>query len=394
MGDIEIARQYLKRALTILEASLGPDHPSTRSIRKNYNIILGDGAIAQGDAVGERGVHVAGNVGGSIITGDSNVIISTGHEAPLSAQKKQSLTIDDYGWAFVRSISPTSDQIAEINKTINELRDRLSKIETIQDAYSKLIMYGAVARGTAITPIADIDVLILFNINPIKEKPRVAYEIVQDIMTQIYRGGFYGSVNNSTAQRFRSFGASTIIEMKGKPRLEVTPAVLSARKPDEVLVPDWKVKKWVVSGHEKHAEFADSLDQQTGGIFKALVKMVKHWYFYSPHQNVRTFHSFVIESLVADLISPDTTSLLQAFLLFLEQLRAQYDSRQKIRSVPIIGMPGEKKGSYISETRYREFMNLVDDTIDQIRILQDIDDLKARITHWRKILGDRFPENL
>jgi hypothetical protein len=34
-GDVPAARNYLQRAVAILEARLGPNHPNTRTVRAN-----------------------------------------------------------------------------------------------------------------------------------------------------------------------------------------------------------------------------------------------------------------------------------------------------------------------------------------------------------------------
>lgn len=97
VGDIATAQMYLERALKIFETTLGTNHPNTQTIRNNYMVISGSGAIAQGTgaiAVGERGVNVGGNVSGSILTGDSNIVIQTSRNTPPHFQDSFSLYED------------------------------------------------------------------------------------------------------------------------------------------------------------------------------------------------------------------------------------------------------------------------------------------------------------
>jgi len=39
-GDYDAAREYYERALAILEIQLGPEHPSTKTVRGNLEALL------------------------------------------------------------------------------------------------------------------------------------------------------------------------------------------------------------------------------------------------------------------------------------------------------------------------------------------------------------------
>lgn len=377
----------------------------TRSQYKEYPYILEDGRedlsasrdvlrVIRGGHFNDNGADINCTMRQGVYprhplakTGGFRVVI-----VPSTGQKSD-FNIDDYGWTFVRNISPTDEQLAEAYRIVDELRDKLSNIRAVQEVYSEIVMYGSVARGTAIAPIADVDVLTIFKINPQRENPRVAYEIVQSILRQVYSRNLIEDTGK--VRQFRSFGASTIVEMKNRMHLEVTPAVKSPDASDQILIPDWRVQKWVPSYHEQHAEFVDKFDKQTNGLFKPLVKMVKYWQTYS--RKKKLFHSFVVENLVAANLDFENPGLLEAFQILLERFRKQYNTPQKLQRVPVLGVHGETKTTGITNTqseRYVEFMRLIDETLAHIDLTQKAQTLDQQVREWRKIFGNQFPERL
>lgn len=305
-------------------------------------------------------------------------------------RNKRDSPIENYSWVFVRNISPTDAQFAEVYGIVNELKDKLSNIRTIQDAYLEIIMYGSVARGTAIAPIADIDILLLLKLNPLKESPKIACTIVQELLLRLYSKN--QTVDSGKARQVRSFGASTIVQLPDRLRLEVTPAVVSVQEQNEILIPDWRVQRWVPSNHNRHADVARGFDQQTNGQFTALVKMFKYWYLYA--HEIRFLHSFVAECLVAANFEPSDNDLLSAFEQLLKQLQTRYKSAEQLTRVPVMGVKGETKTTAIKARQHQKLMAVIDVTLQQIKSAQEIQSWETKVQMWRKIFGDKFPEKL
>lgn len=304
-------------------------------------------------------------------------------------QHKKQYSIEDFGWEFIRNISPTGKQLDEVNRIVEDLHHTVLKFQPIQEAYLDIIMYGSVARGTAILPLADVDILLLLKINPLKEKPKTATAIVRELLSRIYSKNQLIDVRK--ARRIQSFDASTIVQLPNRLRLEVTPAVLSPRDSSEFWIPEWNFRKWVPSNHKKHAVVARQFDQQTDGQFTALVKMFKFWY-----RNVHKIriHSFFAECLVADNFDSASVNLFEAFEKLLNQLQTRYRSVVQMRSIPVMGVEGIAKLPYIDEKQFQSLMTAAKMTLEEINSIQEIQSFEVKVEMWRKIFGDRFPETL
>ncbi|KPA15444.1 Serine/threonine-protein kinase pkn1, partial [Candidatus Magnetomorum sp. HK-1] len=307
----------------------------------------------------------------------------------VTRKYKRELLINNLVWQFIKIIEPSQIEIVFVNETLKQLNELQINFNGEQDIVSEIILYGSFARKTAISPIMDIDVLFLFKLIRHFSSPQRAFINLKRIISDIY---IKQVVDNShRAARFRSYGASIIVEFKNRIRLEVTPAIISNNTSSEIMIPDSRLNRWVLSNHEKHDMYSSQLDSKSNGIYNALIKLFKHWQ-YHPHKK-RFFSSFMLECLVADNFDITDGNLLKYFENTLIRIKSKYNSPDKLRFVPVMGVPSDRKRTNLSPNRYSELMKLIDVTIERIASAKKAKTLEQEIEEWRKIFGSKFPTN-
>lgn len=295
---------------------------------------------------------------------------------------------------FIRAIEPTEQKFADVSEAIESLHVRLSKIQDLERVYLRTIPFGSFVRSTAIRPISDIDVLILLRIDPRRETPTTAYEILKIVLQRIYSSNIIDRSTLKTTRPTRrrsSFAGSLLIDLP-QGWLEVSPAVVSRGNQQRVLVPDTSLQRWIPTNHEIHARFSKDRDDESNGIYSSLVKAVKWWQHFQSPGNQRYLSGFVLECLIAELVETRDTTLLLAFSQFLARLPQNYPSN--LYRVPELGVPGSFKQTGLGQRNYESFMIRIQKTSDLIKEAEKTDDLDQKFAIWQQIFGSEFPRHL
>jgi len=192
---------------------------------------------------------------------------------------------------LARSVEPTSAQKAAASRSQQYLRALLKEGQfgnRVQDAY----LSGSYARDTAISPIDDVDIVVL--IDPKGWMPGLwdSRPDPEKILQSFARAIRYRYPQSSVYIQRRSVR----LEMFHL-NVDVVPAIDLGRL--EIEIPDGDSQGWIKSAPRKHTAIATEINQANGGLFKPLVKLLKHWNRSLPDSSY--LKSFSIETLAGTL---------------------------------------------------------------------------------------------
>lgn len=213
---------------------------------------------------------------------------------------------------MVRSIEPTSAQKRSASRSHNYLRDLLDTGEfgsRILDSY----LSGSYARDTAISPIDDVDIVVVIDPEGWPRRLWNGHPDPDRILQSFAR-----------AIRYR-YPLSKVYVQRRSVRLnlnhldiDVVPAIEMAGSRNRVEIPDADSDRWIVSAPRAHAAIASSINRARGGRFKPLVKLLKWWNSQLP--KTANLKSFAIETIAARLFRsvelPTTQEGLRRFFDF------------------------------------------------------------------------------
>jgi len=305
--------------------------------------------------------------------------------------------IGEYTVRFVRSVGLSEKKREAFRNEIDYLHERLLNFRDIEKIYLETVLFGSIARDTAIQPSSDIDVLVRLQMNPDKEEAKVAYDILDLVLPKIYKGktihrSSLGMVGRQQKRQFSSFGASFRIKLS-EAWLEILPAVSSQEDDYQILIPDRQLRRWVPTNHELHTKFTQELDIATKGNYSSLVRAVKWWqYYHSPRW--RYLSGFVLECLVGQYFDPKNVFFRDTFENFLIEVQNQHQRYQSLIRVSELGVQKGYKQTGLSKRGHERFMALVDETLIMISRAQKALSIQDEVAIWREIFGPAFPEIL
>lgn len=81
--------------------------------------------------------------------------------------------------------------------------------------------------------------------------------------------------------------------------IDVVPAIQDPQNTQQIRIPDRDATQWILSSPLHHSDNATSVNNERGGRFKPLVKLLKYWNYNLPR--TAQFKSFAIETLAVTL---------------------------------------------------------------------------------------------
>jgi predicted nucleotidyltransferase len=196
---------------------------------------------------------------------------------------------------FLKEIEPTPSQKRGAVRSHNNLRAELDKGE-FQDRILYSYLSGSYARGTAIAPLDDVDVVFVVD--------RTFWDIPifsslpepEELLKSFTRAVKYRYPNSRVRTQRRS-----MCLMLSHIALDVVPAVEDKSKESCIMIPDRKSDKWILSCPKIHSEIAAEVNNDNRKLLKPLIKLLKYWNSTLP-EKVR-LKSFAIETIAVRLFS-------------------------------------------------------------------------------------------
>lgn len=213
---------------------------------------------------------------------------------------------------LARTIEPSVAQKSAASRSHNYLLDLLNTGQfgnRLVDAY----LSGSYARDTAISPIDDVDVIVVVDPNGWRQSMWSGNPAPDRILQSF-----------ATAIRYRYAASSVHVQRRSvclelnHLDIDVVPAIAVSGGPHRVMIPDASSGEWIVSAPKVHTILATGINKTHGGRFKPLVKLLKYWNSQLPE--TARLKSFAIETMAATLFHkvdlPDLQEGLRRFFDF------------------------------------------------------------------------------
>jgi hypothetical protein len=218
-------------------------------------------------------------------------------------------TLDSMLRSIVTKGEPTESQFSSASRSHNYLRDVLSSGQfgyRLVDDY----LSGSYARGTAIYPLDDVDIVFEFD-------PKAYASLFRPDVDQVLQ---------SFARAIRHRYKESRVEVQNRSvglklyhlDIDVVPAIATLEA-GYVLVPDRRDGTWIRSAPKLHTAWGRELNKRTNGQFKPLVKLLKIWNRQGP-QNAQV-RSFLIETIAMRMfLNMPLNSVFEGAYLFFDML--------------------------------------------------------------------------
>lgn len=196
----------------------------------------------------------------------------------------------------LRRIEPSEAQKDGAKRSHQHLRERLSSgnIGTrVLDSY----LSGSYARDTAISPLDDVDIIVVIDPIPWRSGLDAFFEW-NPSPSRVLR-------TFANAIRYR-YPDSSLHMQRRSVRLEldhlnldVVPAIQRGNDNGIIYIGDTEDGEWIKTAPKLHAETTTVVNKQRDGLFKPLVKLVKRWNASLPE--TAHLRSFVVETIAVRL---------------------------------------------------------------------------------------------
>ncbi|MFL5345700.1 MAG: SMODS domain-containing nucleotidyltransferase [Hyalangium sp.] len=133
------------------------------------------------------------------------------------------------------------------------------------------ILSGSYGRNTAIRPLHDIDLFLIFTAaergTGESVGPKAFLERVKQALEEEFRGKQAKLQNRSVNIEFSGTGIG----------FDVVPALEDPRRPGTYWIPDVRKGDWILSNPRKHIEACDEANARASQRLKPLIKAIKSW---------------------------------------------------------------------------------------------------------------------
>ncbi|RYZ41260.1 MAG: nucleotidyltransferase [Myxococcaceae bacterium] len=241
------------------------------------------------------------------------------------------------------------------------------------------ILSGSYGRNTAIRPLHDIDLFLIFKdagSGPVSP-PAMMLERIQRALESAFPGKQARLQNRSVNIEFSGTGIG----------FDVVPAVEDAAHTGWYWIPDQRAGKWIRSDPRKHQDACNAANERARKKLKPLIKAIKHWNVRQP-KRARSFHLEVLtyqapnSVLAASSYSEGLTYLFQ----FLEAAMPQ-----RCEDPAELGPPIDAGISEGDRQQLQQQLSHAVRRSERALALERQGAMDAAIEIWRELLGPDFP---
>ena len=291
------------------------------------------------------------------------------------------MELNTYFEGLISNIEPDPNNVKIAKKAHEKLRGILEKDEEIADAKPDTYLTGSYARDTAIDDIKDVDIILLIDLDHNKTTPDVVVAWLQGILQKHY---------SNVVKHGRSIGVTTDNDFC----LDVVPSVPISHRDGPVWIPDRDIKCWVSSHPKGQIAFSTSKNSDTGGCYKPLVKIMKHWRDKLKNDDSK-IKSYILESLVAYSLINEPSSYANAVVGIFKYIYSNLSPYLLSQSVPIINDPGYPSAIITKRWTFQEFSAFINAVYVAGPIASSAlasDNEKESIKLWQSLFGPEFTE--
>jgi hypothetical protein len=302
-------------------------------------------------------------------------------------------------WELVRSIEPSQSQKEGASRSQNYLRDTLNT-GRMASRIVKIYLSGSYCRDTAISPIDDVDIIVVIDPS--------YWNTADNIVSSILFGPPFSfpppaAVLQTFANAIRyRYPVSSVFGQRRSVRLQlnhldidVVPAIEDKIDTALIRIPDTNAEKWIATSPKRHSENATNVNKFQNGKFKPLVKLLKYWNGNLP--STANFKSFAIETMAVRAFKNRNFASLQDgllqffdFVVFVSGNRTELSWADKSGvslgwlscSIPDAAETGSNTVAGVDEERKKRFVNSALRSRD--KVVESFKTLSADVA-WRRV---------
>ncbi|MFE8596588.1 SMODS domain-containing nucleotidyltransferase [Archangium violaceum] len=240
------------------------------------------------------------------------------------------------------------------------------------------ILSGSYGRNTAIRPLHDIDLFLVFPTDTVPPRHSVkdVLDRVLDALRAEYPGIPHRLQNRSVNITFKDTGIG----------FDVVPAMEAAHQPGTYWIPDLNEDRWICSNPRRHREACDLANERANKKLKPLIKAIKRW----NQLQGKPVSSFHLEVMAYECFTTEQDSYAKGLAeLF------QFMSERIHRLTPEPARLGPPVDAHLDTSRRQQAGERLGGAAG--RAAQALEYERAGYlaeAHalWRRLLGDDYPE--
>jgi len=186
-------------------------------------------------------------------------------------------TLNSYFDGFLSNINPDPQMVKKAIKAHEPVRRHLATDEEFKEHHLDSFLYGSYRRRTAVGDIKDVDIVVLTNFDPNKDKPRTVLRKLKQALARYYE-------NPDLADQRRSIRVDDPFseDPSCKLTLDIVPAAIITDENGVLKVPDREEDCWIDSHPKGHLQVVNDLNakEYSNEQFVPLVKIMKWWWKY------------------------------------------------------------------------------------------------------------------
>jgi hypothetical protein len=293
---------------------------------------------------------------------------------------------------FLTNIEPDEKTTADAIKEHEEVRKWLAGHTDFKKIHVETFLAGSYRRNTSVTPIKDVDVVVICSMDSYGPNPRPLLDRLHRALADNKR------YKPKATPRRRSIQ----IEL-ARVDLDVVPTVAPKGVDAPLLIPDRDVKEWFSTNPKGHIEWTQKLNAATKqseadrGRFVPLVKMAR-WWRQEQLKGKRHPKGHMIELSAGFFHDPKARDWADVFIAWLERAVGGLASARQSGTVPQFpdpGLPGEfiKTGMELKD--FQLFYDRLSTSLPVARRARELakSDLAASAKLWQSLFGSAFPNS-
>lgn len=206
-----------------------------------------------------------------------------------------------------QAIEPSPAQKAGAVRSQNHLRAQLDQ-GRFRDRITHSYLSGSYARGTAIAPLDDVDIIFLIDVSRWNSPLFSSRPSPDELLKSFSRAVRYRYPESSVRLQRRS-----VCLQLNHINLDIVPAIALDKDGTTIEIPDRSQDTWIRTSPKTHSEFSSRVNLARGKRLKPVIKLLKFWNTNLP--STARLKSFAIETMATRLFEHEEIDSVQEGLL-------------------------------------------------------------------------------
>ena len=296
---------------------------------------------------------------------------------------------------FHRNIRLKKTRLKRINSALSNLETFSDDDGPISAVKIDLFQQGSVANNTAVIPIKegeefDADAVIVLDISEWPEERQDPKYVIKWFANRLRK-------NKSIKDKVREKNRCVRLDYAGDFHLDIVPA--QNEETGAILVPTKEDDNpWKLSDPKGYIEWAQSINDQSGGKFCRIMKMLKHWRNFKMGKETAP-KSILFMTLVGHRFEEDSdissASDAETLVNVMEALNSYLEGLYSKPEVSNPSLSSEDLAEDWDDEHFRIFKRKFNSATQKARKAYDEEDKEKSIDLWQELFGQSyFPKTL